>query len=109
MMTAGLFTDTALLRTRTQTGATALGEPVYTDSDLALKGLLVRRPRQVVTTLGLVAGVSAVYLTETALAEIPAGAVLVVGGTTYRKVTLSRRNDLWGDAGLTRLILEEGP
>ncbi|MEW5763585.1 MAG: hypothetical protein AB1824_01300 [Acidobacteriota bacterium] len=107
MMTADVFTDTATLRTRTQTGTNDLGEPTFSDSDRTLTGLLVRRLRQHWTELGLVGTVDAVFLTTETIAEIPAGAVLVAEGVTYRRVALNRRADLWGDDGVTRLILEE--
>ena len=108
MMTADQFTDTAILRALTQTGANDLGEPVFTNTDTTLKGLLVNRPKQYWTELGLVPGVESVFLTSAVLTEIPAGAVLIAGGKTYRNVTLSLRKDLWGDDGITRLILSEG-
>lgn len=108
-LAADVFTDTAILRSRTQVATNDLGEPVYSEVDTPLTGLLVRRSRQVWTDLGLVPGTEAVFLTLKPVSEIPAGAVLVVGGTTYRKVTLSRRSSLWGDDGVTRLLLQEGP
>lgn len=107
MMTDGLFTDTAILRSRTQTSANDLGEPVFINVDTVLKGLLVNRTKQYWSDLGLVAGVESVFLTMTPVIEIPAGAVLVAGGVTYRNVTLSCRKDLWGDDGITRLLLSQ--
>jgi hypothetical protein len=105
---ADVCTDQATLRARTQTGTNGLGEPTFANVDTALTGLLVRRAKQVWTELGLVAGTEAVFLTTQPLTEIPAGAVLIAGGTTYRRVTVARRSDLWGDDGVTRLILQEG-
>jgi hypothetical protein len=109
MMTSDLFTDSAILRTRVQTGANGLGEPVYAETTRPLKGLLVRRSKQFWTDLGLVGGVETVFLTSEAITDLPAAAVLEAGGTTYRRVTVARRNDLWGDEGVTRLLLQEGP
>ena len=108
MMTADQFTDTAILRARAEAGSNDLGEVTFTQADTTLTGLLVNRPRQYWTDLGLVPGVESVFLTTTVVTEIPAGAVLIAGGKTYRSVTLSRRKDLWGDDGITRLILSEG-
>lgn len=107
MMTTDVFADTAILRTRIQSTANELGEPTFTESDRALTGLLVRRRRQHWTELGLVGTVDAVFLTVEEITEVPSGAVLIAGGVTYRRVAINRRKDLWGDDGVTRLILEE--
>lgn len=103
---ADYFTDDAIVERRIQDGANDLGEPIYPPNkrfEQHIAGLYVVRARQVWRDLGLTGEIDAVFMT-TQLTEWPADAVLVVGGRTYRKVTVAKRSDLWGDS-ITRLLL----
>jgi hypothetical protein len=108
VMYEDLLTDMATIQTRTQSGTNDLGEPVYSVSETPVAGMLVVRPKQVWTGLGLAQGTEAVFICAKEI-SLPEGATLTIEGRTYRRVTVSRRKDLWGDEGITRLILSEGP
>ena len=101
---ADFFTETAVLKTRTQTGANDLGEAEYSVVHRTIKGLFVARPKVTWQELGLGASVQAVFMTSEKVDFTP-GMTLTVGGREYRKIEVAQRTGLFADT-ITRLVLQ---